>query len=515
MPPLSSFFATLRQLIAQGQLDTALAQLRAFLENSPLLDEAIHQAGRWSHIQRQIRLGTVSHAEATLTQNQVQHGVLELITDIEREMAETPADGSGSLLTPAIRAEMQQSISVLNSKNVIAGGANLSAGGNIHIGDIVYAAAPPPTAAVAPKPVYNKELTRLLVEALRTHQPEAERLCQNFGWLEQPANLKKVQNFLCRNYVGEIGKQMRKLVNIGDDQSMDEATKRSHFVEKCLDIARTSLDLINCTLVSVWWDTVKTTPYPLDPAQHTALSAFFEKNFEPSLSDQVALLRTLSDLFAQHHIEPPFLELPTLRPHLDAGGDLERTAQALEASALSREAEKAEAALAALMGRLTFLSHYRMASIKKIAYRQIRDDAPRFLHRYVSLGIDVKYSEDAEKGNYTDLGEQTPAILLYRGDRYQNGVSLFPFIIDYNALTFEQGAKVCFFTAKDLSSEALEYRFLGDNSLIRIEKEGIRRPDTDLNELMLSPEKLRTLNLDCVVEAFYAAQGAILGIDII
>ncbi len=73
----------IRTLIAQDELIEALEQLRTFLADSPKVDEAIHQSGRFQYIRRQIRLGTVSHAEATLTQNQIRFGLLDLLREIE------------------------------------------------------------------------------------------------------------------------------------------------------------------------------------------------------------------------------------------------------------------------------------------------------------------------------------------------------------------------------------------------------------------------------------------------
>ncbi len=86
----------IQQLIAQGHLDKALAQLQTLLEHSPLLNEVIQQAGRFADIHRQIRLGTVSHADATLTKNQIQAGLLDLLQEIETQQG----------LQPAIQAEV-------------------------------------------------------------------------------------------------------------------------------------------------------------------------------------------------------------------------------------------------------------------------------------------------------------------------------------------------------------------------------------------------------------------------
>ncbi|MCY7327732.1 MAG: NB-ARC domain-containing protein, partial [Saprospiraceae bacterium] len=73
-----------------------------------------------------------NHAEANLTQNQIRYGLLELLCDIEARTAEI----SSRLDAPMLRAEMEQAISIVNSKNAVSG-STLSAGGNLHIGDII------------------------------------------------------------------------------------------------------------------------------------------------------------------------------------------------------------------------------------------------------------------------------------------------------------------------------------------------------------------------------------------
>lgn len=86
-----TFLSALRQLVAQDKLDEALSQLNSLLENSPLLNDALQLAGRFAGIRKQVSLGTVSHADATLNQNQIRAGLLDLIQEIETQQATQPA----------------------------------------------------------------------------------------------------------------------------------------------------------------------------------------------------------------------------------------------------------------------------------------------------------------------------------------------------------------------------------------------------------------------------------------
>lgn len=85
-----TLFSHLRDLIARDELPAALRQLCTLLNNSPKLDEAILQSGRFEAIRREIRLGVVSHAEASLTQNEIRAGLLDLISEIKAQEEEMP-----------------------------------------------------------------------------------------------------------------------------------------------------------------------------------------------------------------------------------------------------------------------------------------------------------------------------------------------------------------------------------------------------------------------------------------
>jgi hypothetical protein len=90
----------IRDAIATDNLPMALQLLRNLLDNSPFLDEAIHHSSRFQYIRRQIRLGTISQAEAILTQNQIRFGLLDILNEIEQEGATPlPTELAQNLLT--------------------------------------------------------------------------------------------------------------------------------------------------------------------------------------------------------------------------------------------------------------------------------------------------------------------------------------------------------------------------------------------------------------------------------
>ena len=77
------FIDHIRALISAGQTAEALRQMNVFLQKSPLFNEAILQSARYQDIRRQSRLGLLDGEQASMTENQIREGVLELLSEIE------------------------------------------------------------------------------------------------------------------------------------------------------------------------------------------------------------------------------------------------------------------------------------------------------------------------------------------------------------------------------------------------------------------------------------------------
>jgi hypothetical protein len=231
--------------------------------------------------------------------------------------------------------------------------------------------------------------------------------------------------------------------------------------------------------------------------------------------------QTLGGIFARpdYALLPPLSDWPDFAPALAEGSPFTTACRGL--AALQERLDKAqynlldcveaEQHLAQFLGQVAFLTRYHMASIRQIGYWQPRHADARYLHRYTALGIDNKAQKDAEKVNCSSETVQTDAVLLYRDGNYKEHVGLSPFIIDYNALTFEHGPKICLYRSQAIDGDWLEYVFHEDGSLLRLESQGILKPDTDLNELMLEQQKQKVLNLDNMVGLFHAAKACLLG----
>jgi DNA polymerase III gamma/tau subunit len=70
-------------LIAQGNLKEAIAQLSELLKHTKHLDEVLQQSARFNDIKKQIRLGIVDFESAELTKNKITFALIELMNEID------------------------------------------------------------------------------------------------------------------------------------------------------------------------------------------------------------------------------------------------------------------------------------------------------------------------------------------------------------------------------------------------------------------------------------------------
>ena len=370
------------------------------------------------------------------------------------------------------------------------------------------------------KKAFNAHLTKTLVEAMPPDRIRARRFLEkatNFpDWEHQLQISDRAKEIIACNFVGVIGIQLSKLMAIGKEDLTE--VKQGKYIEKCVQIAKRSLELVGFMLLSKLWDAQRGQPRRFSDLEKQLLAKRFDGVFEPTILDGFQLLKALCEIFANpaYQLEAPIAEMEQLNALCQPDSPFHEACKTLYA--LNQKLDRtqfdlltcyeAETQLTTFLEHFIFLVNYRMASIKHIGFRQSRNTDPGYLHRYAALGIDNKANIDAEKMKYTPQTVETDSVLLYRGSNYEQSINLFPFVIDYNALTFEHGAKICFFRAVDLLDENLEYLFLEDHSTIRIKWQGIKKPDTDLNELMSSEANQRILNLDHVVDQFRAAKAS-------
>lgn len=372
---------------------------------------------------------------------------------------------------------------------------------------------------------FNQQLSRRLMDALNA---QGNRLAakflewvqakgaQNANWETEAVYSDQAKDLVASCFVGVLGIQLRKINAIGKESPGGK--KQEKYIENCLITALKVLQLLCYVLVSKLWDHAKDKPPALSPEQAALLKAFFQDAFEHDIQGYLQLLQALLAIYRENGLELP---IPEMEPFAAALREDQRFAGACSAlqnlwtawnnsnHSLS-QCYEAETLLIDILEATLFFARYKMVSIKSIDYDEMRGNPPRYLHRYAALEIDRKTNQYTEAVNYVADPVSTDAVLLFKG-RYQESVNLFPFIIDLNALTFEGGAKICFFGCRDLNDGSLNYRFLEDNSVQNIVFQNILQETPDLNKLMQDAGKRKQLKLDVVCQQFRDAEKTLLG----
>lgn len=366
---------------------------------------------------------------------------------------------------------------------------------------------------------FNQFLTQSIIESIKSECVPAQRFYEKAStipkWQTQLRISDKAKEIISYSFVGIIGKELSKLMAIGKEEFSEQ--KLDKYIHKCINIARRSLDLVNYTLLSKLWDVMQVKQIILNDLDKTVLAFRFESLFEPDIREQLTLLYTLIGIFGEpeNQMLLPIPELSELHQNRDKRKALDEACDQLQKLSVGKfdilDGYEAERSLAVFLSYFSFLVSYQMASVKKIGYRQIKNFSPGFIHRYVALGIDNKANVDAEKVDYAQDATYSDSVLFFKGNNYKESVNLFPFIIDYNAITFEQGSRICFFRAMALSDDRVEFAFLDDNSVVQLIKSGVMKQTQNLNDFLLNEENLKLLNIECVVDRLNEARRCILG----
>ena len=370
---------------------------------------------------------------------------------------------------------------------------------------------------------FNEILTRRLIEAIQIYSPRARKFLENVtrmtnDWETQTRFSDPAKEIIAFSFVGVLGIQLRKLMAIGKEDF--SKNKQRKYLENCQLTSKRALQLLCFSLISKLWDYKKDKIYMLTPTQTETCKNFFDDEFELDINGLINLLTTLTDVFTDNNLEFPIAELKEFRSHLQTETEFRKACTRLQAinTLLDKsdytlnDCVEAENWLTTVMESLKFLVNYKMVSIKSIGYYEMRNSKPYYLYNYTALGIDSKSNVNQEKLNYAEAPINTDAVLLYKGS-YQQNINLFPFIIDVNALAFEGGAKICFYSSHDNADGSLNYNFLEDNSIVNIINTETLGTGGDINELLIDPKKRKDMRFDSVFALFQEAKKAVTGIE--
>lgn len=361
---------------------------------------------------------------------------------------------------------------------------------------------------------FNQHLTIHLIEIVHSGEAGFQKLIDWIkitpDWFTYPKVFRYAKEIIITSFIGAIGKELEKLMAIGEEPF--SMVKQQKYLAQCLRIPMITLDLTIFATLSKLWEIRKEGKIVLNNAEIKTITAKFDSPVALTYTQQFDLLSTLTGIFVNpvNGYGLPFEGLDKL--FSDAGAKKELYAVAIEMQRLEKENANlnncalAEQCLTTFLQRFSFLCKYQMATVKLIGYRKIRFDAPSYIHRLVPHIAKT----ESEKVDFASSPVNSDSVILYKGDQYRENLSLFPFIIDYNALIFEEHSRICFYQGTTIVDNQLEFVFLDDNTSVFLKSSGITGK-SGLNEIFLQKEKIREYNIECVVNRFAEARRVILG----
>lgn len=452
----SHFIEQIRQFIARDELPAALEKMQNLLTGDSKLNDAILQSGRFYSIRREIMRGTVSHAEATLTQNQIRFGLLELLAEIERDGATPlPRSLADDLITD--RTRWLQSIQREFLKNSVQVSNRPS--------DIIQ---------------HFGWLIEEFLRKMQTHEGQQSDL-RAFSYMTEA--WQNTLRYLC--YI-QLAQLLRGRTEMSETVAAFIAMRQSAAGENAGETEReANFDYLNLLLVCT-----------------------------DLLKDKVVFVPQIADFVRE--LTNPEEELFDTALFLDKN---RRQLLAGEIAAndpnLPQRMDEYRTALVFWLRKIAFLVKYRLVSIKEISLNYRLGSTQQFVHLYGELhGLYDQLSSGDEDYNFMSVEgvfTYSQSVLLFKGNEIQHCLqnihqpdtflSLSPLLIDQSVFSEKptQTPEIYYFTGKTPGSRQYEYAMfknelllgnaaLPSNKTLRVKAENSKQPK--LNDLY---EQLETV----------------------
>ncbi len=351
----------------------------------------------------------------------------------------------------------------------------------------------------------NKFLCRNLLTAIQEYSPKAKNFLEytiddstKDSWENQGTYLNKAKDIIISSYASVLGDFLKKL--IASKIHMD------YFVLSQA-ITKRTLQLLCFSFISSLWDQPDEKKQQLKPEQLKQLKRLFFTGVEPEISYYGDLFKALVSIFQELQLAYPFEEIKNLESDFNGENIFINTCKSIDTFRVNFENDQSlpeiadiEKELTTFLVALNFLADYKMVSVKAIGYEAVRNTTAQFLHSYTPLGVKDSVNQSQDGGgriySYQDTANNTDAVLLIK-DTYPEGLSLFPFIIDINALKEEDLVKICFYAWNDDNDKTLVYYDLNktpfennDDSVETIKKnKELDEIEKDITEINKSTEK--------------------------
>ena len=368
--------------------------------------------------------------------------------------------------------------------------------------------------------VFNSILTKELILLFRDHKKiESFLSClpdeDKDDWEGKRQRLKEAQGILEESFVWAMAWQLRRLFSIGNDKDKKMETKIDEYINHCFSTYRIALQLINYLFVSKLWDE-KNKNGDID-THKASLKNFFCSNRPLKLVELRRLFQALLEIYRDNQLAYPIEEQDIgdindfLQPESkfnSACSELEK----LEDMDMGNEAyglghcHTAEISLTAILTRFYLFSSYQLVTLKRIEYESARNSPARYIK---DMNI-LERKEDKNLLRYLKY-DNTPAQTYSVFFRNRNkSVNLFPFLLDYNALTNEFDSQVFLYECM-IEDNGLRYFSLQSEDEEIINYNATSTESMEVKSEDQKNEVQRNIRLDLVVKQFEDAMNTLLG----
>lgn len=375
---------------------------------------------------------------------------------------------------------------------------------------------------VTSKKVFNGVLTKELMLLLRDHE-KPQQFLNNLppedkeNWESKRQSLKDAQGILEDSFVWVIGWELRRLFSIGNDRDKRMESKIDEYINHCFSTYRISLQLIIYLFISKLWD--EKTKHPDIDTDKKPIRDFFNANRVLKLAELRHLFQVLIEIFRNNEIDYPIEkeELGDINEFLQPNSlfnmackeleKLETIDQGREMYGLGH-CHTAEISLSTVLAGFKFFTNYQLVTLKKIEYEEARNSAARYIK-------DLNILDKKETKNLLRIlkYDKTPALTYSVFFRNENkAINLFPFLLDYNALTNETDFQIFLYQCRESESGLQYFSVKSENEEII----NYLATETETMEIKSEEQKnelQKCIRLDLVVKQFEESMNTILGTD--
>jgi len=297
--------------------------------------------------------------------------------------------------------------------------------------------------------VLNKLLISSLIGPLAEQGDNKAKkilIASDNGWKENV--LKSGRVIISSTFIGVVSNRLNKILALDPYNMRDSFC--SEYVSHSYATAKLAVELVNFMLLSKLFEDKIREEVTLNNSQKNVIELYLSSIVQYDASKLGSLQKVLFDAFDQNNLTLPehFVRLTEdFYNAFNALGDLNENRK----EAKEKELAQAEIHLAKILTDMLFLTKYTLVSVKAINYEEYRN----YLAFYLTEQVNPKENDKIK----FEVFEQNPlpsSVIIYCKN-IRNGINLFPMAIDYNVISHEASARICFFSMQSLDDNGLSY----------------------------------------------------------